>query len=128
MPVWLLIRRNRSTRELAFYRCYSLHLAPLSALVKVAGRRWTIEEGVRPAKALCGPDQQQVRTWTSRYRWATLAMLAHAFLAAVTAAGRAQPAEPGLIPLILAELQRLMTRLTSGPPPTSAHFRHWSPW
>lgn len=36
---WLLIRRNRATGELAFYRCYSPRPMPLSVLVKVAGRR-----------------------------------------------------------------------------------------
>ena len=39
----LLIRRNRSTGELAFYHCYSPQLVTLAALVKVAGLRWTIE-------------------------------------------------------------------------------------
>jgi SRSO17 transposase len=48
---YLLIRRNRRTGELAFYRCYSPDPVPLATLVKVAGRRWTIEETSRPAKA-----------------------------------------------------------------------------
>jgi hypothetical protein len=39
----LLIRRNRRTGELAFYRCYSLQQVTLAALVTVAGLRWTIE-------------------------------------------------------------------------------------
>jgi hypothetical protein len=39
---WLLIRRNRTTGEYAFYRAYSPAPVPLAALVKVAGRRWTI--------------------------------------------------------------------------------------
>ncbi len=41
---WLLVRRHRHTGELAFYRCYSPNLAPLRELVRVAGRRWTVEE------------------------------------------------------------------------------------
>jgi hypothetical protein len=36
---WLLIRRNRRTGELAFYRCYHPRRVPLTALVKVAGIR-----------------------------------------------------------------------------------------
>jgi SRSO17 transposase len=36
---YLLIRRNRSTGELAFYRCYSPRPITLAALVKVAGLR-----------------------------------------------------------------------------------------
>jgi SRSO17 transposase len=40
---WLMIRRNRKTGELAFYRCYTPRPVPLATLVRVAGRRWTIE-------------------------------------------------------------------------------------
>jgi SRSO17 transposase len=126
---WLLIRRNRRTGVLAFYRCYSPRPVPLSTLVKVAGRRWTIEESFQAGKGLCGLDQHQVRTWRSWYRWTTLAMLAHAFLTAVTATERAErQGEDGLIPLTLAEIQRLMASLLSRPTPTPAHCWHWSQW
>jgi SRSO17 transposase len=126
---WLLIRRNRRTRELAFYRCYAPRPVPLHLLVKVAGRRWTIEEAFQAGKGLCGLDQHQVRTWRSWYRWTTLAMLAHAFLTAVTVSEHTRrQAEPDLVPLTLAEVQRLMTRLTSTPPTTNQHTRHWSHW
>lgn len=40
----LLARRSRRTGELAFYRCYSAAPVPLSTLVRVADRRWTVEE------------------------------------------------------------------------------------
>src|SRR5204863_9618437 len=42
---WLLIRRNRTTKELACYRCYAPRHVPLTALVKVAGSRWAVEVG-----------------------------------------------------------------------------------
>ncbi|MEU4475605.1 hypothetical protein [Micromonospora sp. NPDC023888] len=42
---WLLIRRNRTTAELAFYRCWSPELVPLHHLVGVAGKRWTAVNG-----------------------------------------------------------------------------------
>jgi hypothetical protein len=48
---WLLVRRNRSTGELAFYRCFTPRPAPLAVLVKVAGRRWTVEESFQTARA-----------------------------------------------------------------------------
>jgi SRSO17 transposase len=48
---WLMVRRNRTSGELAFYRCYTPHSVPLAVLVKVAARRWTIEERFRPARA-----------------------------------------------------------------------------
>lgn len=41
---WLLVRRNRRTGELAYYRCYAPRPIPLATLVRVAGRRWTVEE------------------------------------------------------------------------------------
>jgi SRSO17 transposase len=77
---YLLIRRNRRTGELAFYRCYSPQPVTLAALVKVAGLRWTIEENFQASKGLTGLDEHQVRRWTSWYRWVTLAMLAAAAL------------------------------------------------
>ncbi|GAA3503337.1 hypothetical protein GCM10019016_104470 [Streptomyces prasinosporus] len=40
----LLIRRDRRTGELAYYRCCAPRPVPLSTLVKVAGSRWTVEE------------------------------------------------------------------------------------
>jgi hypothetical protein len=50
----LLIRRNRATGELAFYRCYSTRPVTLAALVTVAGLRWTIEENFQAGKGLAG--------------------------------------------------------------------------
>jgi SRSO17 transposase len=47
---WPLVRRNRTTGEMAFYRCYAPHIVPLRELVRVAGRRWTIEESFQTAK------------------------------------------------------------------------------
>jgi uncharacterized membrane protein len=39
MARWLLVRRNRSDGELAFYACYAPAAAPLVGLVRVAGTR-----------------------------------------------------------------------------------------
>jgi SRSO17 transposase len=108
---WLLARRNRRTGELAFYRCFSPRPVPLAALVRVAGRRWTIEESFQTAKGQTGLDEHQVRTWTSWYRWTTLVLLAHLFLAITTTAERASPTPAGLIPLSLNEIRHLFTQL-----------------
>ena len=70
---WLLIRRHQRTGELAFYRCWMPRPVPLAVLVRVAGRRWTIEERFQTGKGLVGLDQHQVRRWRCWYRWATLA-------------------------------------------------------
>ncbi|MET9183612.1 IS701 family transposase [Kitasatospora aureofaciens] len=126
---WLLVRRNRRTGELAFYRCYSPHSVPLSTLVKVAGRRWTVEETFQAAKGLAGLDEHQVRRWTSWHRWTTLAMLAHAFLAIAAATERTVSSPPtGLVPLTCSEIRRLFTTLLPRPTRDLAHHLRWSTW
>jgi SRSO17 transposase len=126
---WLMIRRNHKTSELAYYRCYTPRPTPLAILVRVAGRRWSIEERLQTSKGLCGLDQHQVRRWRSWYRWVTLAMLAHAFLvvAAVTDHAR-HPPPPGLIGLTCNEVQHLYAALVARPAADAAHRLRWSVW
>jgi SRSO17 transposase len=126
---WLLIRRNRRTGELAYYRCYTPHPVPLAVLVQVAGRRWRIEEAFQTGKGLCGLDQHQVRRWRSWYRWVTLAMLAYAFLvvAAITERTR-QPPPSGLISLTCNEIQHLFAALVARPNDDLGHRLRWSAW
>ncbi|GGX36363.1 transposase [Streptomyces noursei] len=77
---------------------------PLAALVRVAGSRWRVEETFQSGKGLAGLDEHQVRRYISWSRWVTLAMLAHAFLAAMAAhaatqrgaAETDQPSSPSL--------------------------------
>jgi SRSO17 transposase len=125
---WLLIRRNRRTRELAYYRCYCPRHVPLPALVKVAGSRWVIEENFQAGKGLAGLDEHQVRTWTSWHRWVTLAMLACAFLTVTAAAEHTRNAPPGQIPLTRNEISRLFTALAIQPDRDTRHLLHWSHW
>ena len=58
---WLMIRRNQRTGELADYRCFMPCPVPLAVLVRVAGRRWRIEEAFQTGTGLAGLDQHQVR-------------------------------------------------------------------
>jgi SRSO17 transposase len=125
---WLLIRRNRRTRELAYYRCYCPRHVPLPALVKVAGSRWVTEENFQAGKGLAGLDEHQVRTWTSWHRWVTLAMLACAFLTVTAAAEHTRNAPPGQIPLTRNEISRLFTALAIQPDRDTRHLLHWSHW
>jgi SRSO17 transposase len=126
---WLLVRRNRSTGELAFYRCFTPRPAPLAVLVKVAGRRWRVEEAFQAGKGLCGLDQHQVRRWRSWYRWATLAMLAHAFLVACALTERTRhPAPPELIPVTCNEVGHLFAALLAQPATDRGHRLRWSAW
>jgi len=41
----VVVRRNQRSGELAFFRCFSPRPVPLTDLIRVAGRRWTIEAG-----------------------------------------------------------------------------------
>ena len=126
---WLLVRRHRSTGELAFYRCYSPHPVPLRELVRVAGRRWTVEESFQASKGLAGLDEHQVRRWTSWRRWTLLAMIAHALLAVITANEHTdQPLRAGLIALTCSEIRRLLAALALNPTVRVGHILAWSHW
>jgi SRSO17 transposase len=125
---WLLIRRHLRHGELAFYRCYSPIPVRLGELVRVAGRRWTIEESFQAGKGLAGLDEHQVRRWLAWRRWTILAMLAHALLAVIAATERAQHPPTGLIALTCNEIRHLLTKLITEPTrqPTDPHT--WSHW
>ncbi|WP_412101887.1 IS701 family transposase [Kitasatospora purpeofusca] len=132
----LLIRRNPSSGELAFYLCWSPGRVPLSELVRVAGTRWCIEECFQAAKGQVGLDHYQVRHWTAWHRHVTLVMLALAFLAALAAdatpARTAQLSRPARstdpVDLSVPEIRHLFSALLI-PSSTSLHrLLHWSNW
>jgi SRSO17 transposase len=125
----LLIRRNDTTGEHAYLRCYSPRPVALRTLVTVAGQRWRIEESFQAAKGLVGLDQHQVRRWRSWHRWTTLAMLAHAFLAVATAIERdSAPTPAGLIALTVNEFRRLFDALLLVTHRTQTSLLAWSRW
>ena len=81
---WMLTRRSvANPEELSYYVCYGPSETALEELVRVAGRRWTIEECFEEAKGQVGLDQYEVRKWDGWYRHITLAMLAHAYLTVI---------------------------------------------
>lgn len=83
---WVLIRRSVSDpEEVAFYRAFGPEQTTVADLARVAGTRWTIEEGFQRAKEV-GLDQYEVRRWEGWYRHITLCLLAHAFLEVTRAA------------------------------------------
>jgi SRSO17 transposase len=124
---WLLIRRNRKSGEYAFYRAWSPSPVPLSALVRVAGQRWTIEESFAASKELAALDEHQVRTWTSWQRWSVLAILAHAFLSVMAATEPVPEHASALIRLTRNEIRRLLA-LVIQPVHDVVHALHWSTW
>lgn len=84
---WVLARRSiKRPDEVAYYLAYGPTAVTVAELVRIAGSRWAIEECFQAAKNECGLDEYEVRRYVGWYRHITLAMLAHAFLAAMAAA------------------------------------------
>jgi SRSO17 transposase len=95
---WLLARRSLSDpTEVAYYRAFGPADTTLAALVRVAGARWAIEENFEDAKGMVGLDQYEVRKWDAWYRHVTLALLAHAYLAATRRQARRADQEKGAV-------------------------------
>jgi SRSO17 transposase len=92
---WLLVRRSvEDPEDLAYYRAYGPEGTPLTELARVAGVRWSIEEGFERAKGEVGLDEYEVRHWEAWHRHISLCLLAHAFLE-VTRAQANAAAEKG---------------------------------
>jgi SRSO17 transposase len=89
-----MIRRSVDDGELAFYHCYNPRREPVGELVRVAGRRWPVEECFAAGKGHVGLDNYQVRLYHAWYRHVTLAMLAHTFLAILARRHRAKKGDP----------------------------------
>lgn len=141
---FLLVRKHRTTGELAFHYCFvpAGQPATLARLISAAGLRWPVEESFQAGKDLFGLDESQVRLHDALLRHLVLVMAALTVCAVTTAAGRhrtdtqairptrpdqAPPADPGLIPLTVAEVKRLFNAAT-GHTPTLEHAAHWSAW
>jgi SRSO17 transposase len=145
----LLIRRSlvpneKGIREVAFYLCFVPEDRPatLRTLITVAGRRWPVEEDFQTGKDAFGLDHSQVRTYPALLRHLVLAMAALAVVAVTAAHARttssslapapatpdtAPPADPGLIPLTVAEVKRLINLFTRSWHSITHHLR-WHTW
>jgi SRSO17 transposase len=78
---WLLVRRQiDDPSELAYYLAYGPKQTPAEELIRVAGRRWSIEDCFEQAKGEVGLDEYEVRKWDAWYKYITLCLLAHAYL------------------------------------------------
>ena len=126
----VLIRRNNTTGELAFYRCWTPAPASLAQLVRVAGVRWIVEESFQAGKGQVGLDQHQVRRWTSWHRFTTLALAALAVLAICAADARTpdRHTQPDMIELTVNEIRRLINILLIRPIRSIAYRLRWSTW
>lgn len=98
---WVLARRSLARPdEIAYYLAYAPAGTPVAELVRIAGARWVIEEAFQAAKNECGLDQYEVRRYPGWYRHITLAMLAHAFLAAMAAAAGTERGAAETVPTL----------------------------
>lgn len=90
---WLLVRRSGAERDdLTAYLVFAPSDTSLADLARVAGSRWQVEIGFEEAKGEVGLDEYEVRRWDGWYRHITLALVAHAVLAAMRALGQDQEA------------------------------------
>lgn len=86
---WLLVRRSiEQPDDLTAYTVFAPGGTSLAQLTRVAGSRWQVEIGFEEAKGEVGLDHYEVRSWHSWYRHITLALVAHAVLAALRVAGQ----------------------------------------
>ena len=89
-----LVPNERGESERAYYVVFAPAPATLAEVVRVAGTRWAIEQAFEEAKQEVGLDEYEVRKYDAWYRYITLALFAHAFLAAVRS--RAAPRKKGI--------------------------------
>jgi SRSO17 transposase len=126
----VLIRRNLTDpADRAYFYCHVPAGRPCSCttLVRVAGRRWPVEEDFRLGKSDFGLADSQVRRYTAITRHLALAMAALAVCATTAALARSRtstlarpptspddlpPHDPGLIPLTAAEIKRVFNLIT----------------
>jgi SRSO17 transposase len=81
---WLLMRRSiEDPTEYAYYLAYGPSETLAHELIRIAGRRWSMEDSFEAVKGEVGLDEYEVRKWDGWQRHTTLCLLAHAYLAVV---------------------------------------------
>lgn len=79
----LLIRRNISDGDLAFFSTWCPAGTGIQTLVSVEGHRWAIEDSFETAKNELGLDHNETRSWHGWHRHVSLVMLAFAMMAVI---------------------------------------------
>ena len=79
----LLIRRNISDGDLAFFTTWCPAGTGIQTLVAVEGHRWAIEDSFETAKNEFGLDHNETRSWHGWHRHVSLVMLAFAMMAVI---------------------------------------------
>jgi SRSO17 transposase len=140
----LLVRRHLKTGELAFHYCFvpEGQAESKARLIRAAGLRWPVEESFELAKGCFGLDQCQARLCTAVLRHMVLVMAALAVCAVTAAQLRERtdtqappparpddkpPADPGLVPLSVREIKRLLAAALCHLK-TPGHAARWLQW
>lgn len=79
----VLIRRNISNGDLAFFTTWCPAGTDIQTLVTVEGHRWAIEDSFETAKNELGLDHNETRSWHGWHRHVSLVMLAFAMMAVI---------------------------------------------
>lgn len=79
----LLIRRNISDGDLAFFTTWCPAETGIQTLVAVEGHRWAIEDSFETTKNELGLDHNETRSWHGWHRHVSLVMLAFAMMAVI---------------------------------------------
>jgi SRSO17 transposase len=79
----LLIRRNITDGDMAYFSTWCPAGTAIKTLVKVEGHRWSIEDSFETAKNELGLDHNESRSWHGWHRHVSLVMLAFAMLATI---------------------------------------------
>jgi SRSO17 transposase len=97
----LLIRRNISDGDLAFFTTWCPAGTGIQALVAVEGHRWAIEDSFETTKNELGLDHNETRSWHGWHRHVSLVMLAFAMMAVIrTRANHVTPPKRPMMPAI----------------------------
>ena len=87
----LLIRRNITDSEMAFFSTWCPKNTSLEKLVHIEGHRWAIEDSFETAKNEFGLDHNETRSWHGWHRHVSLVMLVFAMMAAIQHHANAVP-------------------------------------
>jgi len=133
----LLIRRSLTDpADLAYFYCHvpAGRACSFTTLIRVAGRRWPVEEDFRLGKSWFGLADSQVRRYTPICRQLALAMAALTVCVVTAALARPRtstltrppaspnqlpPEDPGLIALTVAEIKRVFNLITAPGSPSA---------
>ena len=125
----LLVRRHLQSGELAFHYCYvpEGQILTKTRLIRAAGLRWPVEEDFEFSKDSFGLDQCQAALAVCAVTAAHLTDRTDTQAPPPNTPDQPPPPEPGMIPLTVPEVKRLLAQTLHDPKPPG-HDTHWRNW